>query len=49
MIDIINALQQYKHYSIGDNIEIAKGKHEFVTSWSDVKEKIKRTWLLKKK
>ena len=49
MINIIKVLQDYDHYGIGDNIEIAKGKHEFVTRWSDIKEKIKRLWLLRKR
>jgi hypothetical protein len=49
MINIIKVLQDYDHYGIGDNIEIAKGKHELVTRWSDITEKIKRLWLLRKK
>ena len=46
--DIIKELQDKDHFGIGCNIEIAKGKNEFVTSWKDFKRKIKRQWLLRK-
>lgn len=49
LIDIIKVLQDYDHYNGGEMIEIAKGKHEFITAWCDIKEKIRRTWLSKKK
>ena len=46
----IEALQYADHYGAGECTEIAKGKHELVTKWSDVKRKIKRKrWHLKKR
>ena len=47
--DTIKILQKDNYYGGGDNIEIAKGKNEYVTTWSDFKRKIKRLWLSKKK
>lgn len=49
MINIIKALQAFDHYGGGEYIEIAKGKHEYVTSWKGFKRKIKRTWRLRKR
>lgn len=42
--DILEILKKYPLYGIGENIEIAKGKHELVTDWKSVKEKIRRKW-----
>ena len=47
--DTIKILQKDNYYGGGDYIEIAKGKNEYVTTWSDFKRKIKRLWLSKKK
>ena len=47
--DIIKELQSKNHYGIGENIEIAKGKNELITSFTDFKRKIKRQWQLKKR
>ena len=40
--EVIKALQAQEHYGYSNNIEIAKGKYELVTSWKDCKRKIKR-------
>ena len=45
MIEIIKALQKDDYYGGGYYIEIAKGKHEYVTRWIDIKRKIRRIWL----
>lgn len=47
--DIIKTLQENNYYGGGKHIEIAKGKHEMVTSFSGLKRKIKRLWQLRKK
>jgi len=44
MIEIIKALQAFDHFGGGEEIEIAKGKHEYVTSWRGFKRKIIRAW-----
>ena len=45
--EIIKALQSGDYYGGGECIELAKGKHEYTLNWTDVKRKIKRTWLRK--
>lgn len=40
--DIIKVLQDSEHYAVGNYIEIAKGKNEFITSFADFKRKIYR-------
>ncbi len=40
--NIIKILQKGDYYGAGNCTEIAKGKHEMVTSWKDIKRKIKR-------
>jgi len=45
---IIELLQSNDFYNVSENVEIAKGKYEIVTSFKDAKRKIKRAWLLKK-
>ena len=35
-------LRSNDFYGGGDNIEIAKGKYQIVSNWSDAKSKIKR-------
>jgi hypothetical protein len=48
MIEAIKALQEMDYYGGGEFIELAKGKHEYVTTWRGFKRKIKRLWLSKK-
>lgn len=38
----IDILRTNDFYGGGDNIEIAKGKYQIVTEWSELKRKIKR-------
>lgn len=45
---VLNMLHKFDYYNVGEATEIAKGKHEYVTDWSEHKEKIKRAWLLRK-
>ena len=49
MIEIIKELQSKEHYGVGEFIELAKGKNEYITNWSDFKNKIKRVWQLRKR
>jgi len=44
---IINLLQSNDWINSGENIEIAKGKYELVSTIKDGKRKIKRAWLKK--
>ena len=48
MIEIIKELQRLEHYSIGSYIEIAKGKNEYIFTWSDLKRKTTRIWQSRK-
>lgn len=41
---IIDILQSDDFYGGGEHIEIAKGKHEYVTTWKGLVRKIKRVW-----
>lgn len=45
---IIDVLRSNKFYGAGECTEIAKGKHEYITTWKDMVRKIKRQWRLKK-
>lgn len=45
---IIDLLQSNDFYNVSERVEIAKGKHEMITSFKDAKRKIKRQWLLKR-
>ena len=40
--DIIDILRSQPFYGAGKYTEIAKGKHEMVTTWRGMKRKIKR-------
>lgn len=40
--EIIKVLQSKEHYGAGECTEIAKGKHELVTTWKGFKRKLKR-------
>ena len=42
--DILEVLKKGDFYGAGNNVEIAKGKHELVIDWKSVKYKIKRKW-----
>ena len=48
MIKTIQALQAGEYYGGGKFIELAKGKNEYITTWTDFKRKIKRQWLSRK-
>ena len=47
--DIIELLNKDEFYGAGEFTELAKGKNEYVTSWSDFKTKVKRVWQSHKK
>jgi hypothetical protein len=47
--NIIELLQKLDYYGDNECIEIAKGKHELVSSWGDFKNKINRVWQSKSK
>ena len=47
--EIIKILQDNDFNGAGEYTEIAKGKHEMVTSWKGIKRKIKRQWRLRKR
>tara|TARA_R110000851_G_scaffold51815_2_gene122711 strand:+ start:1060 stop:1203 length:144 start_codon:yes stop_codon:yes gene_type:complete len=44
MKEILDYLLANDLHNVSENIEIAKGKHELVTSFKDVKNKIIRGW-----
>ena len=45
MIKNVNELLSFnEYYGISENIEIAKGKYEYITSWKRAWEKIKRLY-----
>ena len=48
MKEVLDYLLANDLHGVSDNIEIAKGRHELVTSFTDVKNKFKRIWLQKK-
>ena len=45
---IIELLQSNDFYGVSENIDVAKGKHEHITSFKACRKKIKRLWLQKK-
>jgi hypothetical protein len=45
---IIELLQKHHFYGAGEFTEIAKGKNEIITTFSDAKNKIKRIWQSRK-
>lgn len=47
--EIIKVLQSDDFYNVGKSVEIAKGKFEYVASFTKGRRKIKRAWLSKKK
>lgn len=46
--EIIDLLRKADFNGAGEYTEIAKGKHELVTNFSVLKNKIKRKWRLRK-
>ena len=46
---IIELLQSNDFYNVSETVEIAKGKHEMVTTFRNAKQKLKRQWLQLKK
>lgn len=46
--DTLDMLHSLDYYNVSETVEIAKGRHEHVTTWIENKEKFKRAWLLKK-
>jgi hypothetical protein len=47
--EIIKTLRSHEFFGAGEFTEIAKGKHEIVTTFKGGKCKIKRLWQLKKR
>jgi hypothetical protein len=47
--EIINVLRSNEFFGAGEFTEIAKGKHEIVTTFKGAKYKIKRLWQSKKR
>ena len=45
---IIELLQSNDFYNVSATVEIAKGKHEMITSFKEGILKTKRIWLLRK-
>lgn len=45
---IIDLLQSNDFYGVSKEVDIAKGKNEYITSLKDGKNKIKRVWLQKR-
>lgn len=41
---ILKMLTIDNFYNVSENIEIAKGKNQIVTTWKQAKNKIKREW-----
>lgn len=41
---IIDLLSMNNHYNISERVEIAKGKYEYIGTWKDSWNKIKRHW-----
>ena len=44
MKDILDYLINNDLKGVSNNVDIAKGKHEIVTDWSEIKDKIARLW-----
>jgi hypothetical protein len=40
--NIIDLLAMDEHYKVSENVEIAKGKYEYITTWKGAWIKIKR-------
>lgn len=48
MKDILDYLINNDLKGVSNNIDIAKGKYELITDFSELKTKIKRAWLSKR-
>jgi len=44
MKEVLNYLLKNELIGVSENIDIAKGKHELVTKFKDIRTKIKRGW-----
>lgn len=44
MKDLLDLLHSQDFYGVSNTVDIAKGKHELITDWKDVRKKIKRVW-----
>ena len=44
IIEILDTLRSNEFYGAGECTEIAKGKHEYITTWKGLKRKAKRIW-----
>lgn len=44
MKEILDYLINNDLKGVSGNIDVAKGKHEIVTDWSEIKEKVIRLW-----
>jgi hypothetical protein len=42
---IIQLLQSHNFYSVSENVEIAKGRDEYITTWKQVQKTFKRRLL----
>ena len=42
--NVIELLARDEYYGISEDIEIAKGKYEYITSWKKAWQKIKRLY-----
>jgi len=42
--NVIELLARGEYYGISEDIEIAKGKYEYITSWKRAWQKIKRLY-----
>ena len=42
IVEILDVLRSNDFYGAGNYTEIAKGKHEYVTTWKGFKRKVKR-------
>ena len=47
--ETIKLLGTNNFYNVSNNVEIAKGKYEIVSTWRIAKDKIKRIWRTKKR
>jgi len=48
IVKIITLLNSNDFYGCGNNIEIAKGKYKYTTTWKGFKYKIRRVWRSRK-
>lgn len=46
--EVLDMLHTTDYYNVSKNVEIAKGKKKYITTWKESKEKFKRAWRLRK-